>query len=169
MIYRKRRKFGGTKVWRIVIFRQTLFANINNYRLPVYGLIHVPLHLRILNYTRQEKTMSTCILKYFKLVKPAADHLPDPEGTLCSKLPSLAIASANLEIRSVMATSNSRGPYLHLTPAQKFQIGKRASERHFQHVRLLREQIRYSLICGLDWTGPVDQYFNALYAVQSAL
>ena len=31
MKYRKRRKFGGTKVWRIwrvVIFRQTLFANI---------------------------------------------------------------------------------------------------------------------------------------------
>ena len=73
--------------------------------------------------------MSTSILKYFKLVKPAADHLPDPEGTLSSKLPSLAIASANSEVRSVMATSNSRGPYLHLTPAQKFQIGKRASER----------------------------------------
>ena len=45
------------------------------YRLPVYGLIHVPLHLRILNYTRQEQTMSTSILKYFKLVKPAADRL----------------------------------------------------------------------------------------------
>ena len=28
MLYRKRRKFGGTKVWRIVIFRRTLFANI---------------------------------------------------------------------------------------------------------------------------------------------
>ena len=75
------------------------------YRLPVYGLIHVPLHLRILNYTRQEKIMSTSILKYFKLVKPAADHLPDPEGTLSSKLPSSAIASANSEVRSVMATA----------------------------------------------------------------
>ena len=106
------------------------------YRLPVYGLIHVPLHLRILNYTRQEKTISTSILKYFKLVKPAADHLPDPEGTLSSKFPSSAIATANSEIRSVMATSNSRGPYLHLTPAQKFQIGKRASE-HGQHDCLL--------------------------------
>ena len=84
-MYRKRRKFGGTKVWRI--WRIVIFSQHKYYRLPVYGLIHVPLHLRILNYTRQEKTMSTSILKYFKLVKPAADHLPDPEGTLSSKLP----------------------------------------------------------------------------------
>ena len=42
------------------------------------------------------------ILKYFKLAKPADDHFPDPEGTLSSKLPSLAIASANLEVRSVI-------------------------------------------------------------------
>ena len=72
------------------------------YRLPVYSLIHVPLHLRILNprlnhYTWQEK-MS--ILKYFK---PANDHLPDPEGILSSKLSSPAIASANSEVRSVIA------------------------------------------------------------------
>ena len=75
------------------------------YRLPVYGLIHVPLHLHILNYTWQEKTMSTSILKYFKLVKPAADHLPDPEGTLSSKLPSSAIASANSEVCSVLPSA----------------------------------------------------------------
>ena len=50
------------------------------------------------------------------------------EGTLSGKLPSSAIASANSEVCSVMATSSSRGPYLHLTPAQKFQIGRRASE-----------------------------------------
>ena len=40
--------------------------------------------------------MST--LKYFKLAKPADDHLSDPEGTLSSKLPSPAIASANSEV-----------------------------------------------------------------------
>ena len=45
--------------------------------------------------------MST--LKYFKLAKPADDHLPDPEGTLSSKLPSPAIASANSEVHSVIA------------------------------------------------------------------
>ena len=44
--------------------------------------------------------MST--LKYFKLAKPT-DHLPDPEGTLSSKLPSPAIASANSEVHSVIA------------------------------------------------------------------
>ena len=43
------------------------------------------------------------ILKYFKLAKPADDHLPDPEGTLSSKLPSPAIASANSEVHSVIA------------------------------------------------------------------
>ena len=50
-------------------------------------------------YMWQEK-MS--ILKYFKLTKPANDHLPDPEGTLSSRLPSSAIASANSEVRSVI-------------------------------------------------------------------
>ena len=43
------------------------------------------------------------ILKYFKLAKPADDHLPNPEGTLSSKLPSLAIVSANSEVHSVIA------------------------------------------------------------------
>ena len=42
------------------------------------------------------------ILKYLKLVKLADDHLPDPEEILSSKLPSSAIASANLEVRSVI-------------------------------------------------------------------
>ena len=42
------------------------------------------------------------MLKYFKLAKPADDHLLDPEGTLNSKLPSSAIASANSEVHSVI-------------------------------------------------------------------
>ena len=54
--------------------------------------------------------MSMSILKYFKLVKPAADHLPDPEGILSSKLPSSAIASTNSEVRSVMATAIRQFP-----------------------------------------------------------
>ena len=54
----------------------------------------------------------------------------DPKGTLNSKIrmPSSAIALANLVINSVIAISNSGGPYLHLTLAQKFQIGKTATE-----------------------------------------
>ena len=42
------------------------------------------------------------ILKYFKLAKPTDDRLLDPEGTLSNKFPSSAIASANLEICSVI-------------------------------------------------------------------
>ena len=42
------------------------------------------------------------ILKYFKLAKSTDDRLLDPEGTLSSKFPSSAIASANLEICSVI-------------------------------------------------------------------
>ena len=81
----------------------------------------------------RERIKMSGILKYFKLTtksetKPVDDYLPDPEGTLSNKLPSSAIASANSAVRSVMETSSSRGPYLHLTPAQKCQIGRRASE-----------------------------------------
>ena len=77
-----------TKVWRDQSLANLANCDISpnfirqhnyTYRLSVYGLIHVPLHLHILNprlnhYTWQEK-MS--ILKYFK---PADDHLPDLEG-----------------------------------------------------------------------------------------
>ena len=85
------------------------------------------------------------ILKYFHPVKKSCrDQLPDPHGPLNidGKVPSSAIASANIAVQAVLAGasdksdattdsssgSNSRGPYLHLTPAQKFNIGKRASE-----------------------------------------
>ena len=86
-----------------------------------------------------------CILKYFHPVKKShLDQLPDPHGPLNidGKVPSSAIASANIAVQAVLAGasnksdattdsssgSNSRGPYLHLTPAQKFNIDKRASE-----------------------------------------
>ena len=59
------------------------------------------------------------ILKYFKLAKPANDHLPDPEGTLSSKLPSSAIASANLEVRSVI--DSDRHPPFSNTPHVAFK------------------------------------------------
>ena len=50
------------------------------------------------------------LLKYFKLAKPTDDHLPDPEGTLSSKLLSSAIASANSEVCSVI-DSNRHLPF----------------------------------------------------------
>ena len=85
------------------------------------------------------------ILKYFHPVKKSChDQLPDPHGPLNidGKVPSSAIASVNIAVQAVLAEasdksdattdsssgSNSRGPYLHLMPAQKFNIGKRASE-----------------------------------------
>ena len=87
LIYRKRRKFAGTiKSLANCDISPTLFANIIIVNIIdyyiVYGLIHVPLHLRILNHY----TCMASILKYFKLAKLSDDHLPDPEGTLSSKL-----------------------------------------------------------------------------------
>ena len=44
-------------------------------------------------------------------------------------IPRLTIASANAAVRSAITSQgSSRRSYIHLTPAQKFQIGKRASE-----------------------------------------
>ena len=85
------------------------------------------------------------ILKYFQTVKKSSrDQLPDPNGPLNTegKVPSSAINSANIAVQAVLVESpkkseattdcslglKSRGPYLHLTPAQKINIGKRASE-----------------------------------------
>ena len=33
-----------------------------------------------------------------------------------------------MESKETAATKKKRGPYLHLTPAQRFQVGKRAAE-----------------------------------------
>jgi len=73
------------------------------------------------------------ILNYFKLkhkLKPISDPLPDPDGPLSKEggISRLSIASANALVHVAMAAGSSREPYLHLTLAQKFQIGKRAGE-----------------------------------------
>ena len=81
------------------------------------------------------------LLQYFKL-KKQKDSLPDPNGPLSQKIPSSGIASANACVRKLLVldsssnegegssagSSTSRGPYTVLTPAQKFEIGKRAAE-----------------------------------------
>ena len=61
------------------------------------------------------------------------DTLPDPSGPLSGKVPSEAIAAANKEVTKVLDKSckddkSGRGPYLTLTSAQRFTIGKRAAE-----------------------------------------
>ena len=52
-------------------------------------------------------------------------------GCLSGSMPSSAVSSANAKVKDVLekqTSTGSRGPYLTLTPAQKYQIGKRAAE-----------------------------------------
>ena len=77
------------------------------------------------------------ILKYFQVVKKTEQstlsneaNLPEPNRPLSKVISSPAIAAAN---KKVSATNNAkasatRGAYLHLTGAQKYQVGKRAAE-----------------------------------------
>ena len=70
------------------------------------------------------------ILKYFQRVPKPSDGLPDPNGSLSSKLPPSAIQQANNYVSPVIEkqASGRRGPYLVLTPLRRFQVGKRALE-----------------------------------------
>ena len=78
------------------------------------------------------------------LAKTASDELlkqlPDPNGTLSKTVPPSAIRMANDEVskavegKSETTTAEPRGTqsrpnrYLILTPAQRFEVGKRAAE-----------------------------------------
>ena len=75
------------------------------------------------------------LLKYFKrcydMQKKDAGTLPDPDGSLCRDIPSSSIGIANTHVHQVQQKSSSnrlRGPYISLTPAQMFSVGKRAAE-----------------------------------------
>ena len=84
------------------------------------------------------------ILKYFKPVPKTSDELlkelPDPNRTLSKTVPSSAINVANDEVSKAvegvpgMTTAKPRGTHsrpnecLILTPAQQFEVGKRAAE-----------------------------------------
>ena len=72
------------------------------------------------------------LLKFFQPVKKKPD-LPNPNGPLSSEVPPSAISSANTKVLEALGKSKektkcARGPYLALTPAQKYEIGKRAAE-----------------------------------------
>ena len=57
--------------------------------------------------------------------------LPDPDSSLNEVIPSTAIAKANETVSKVLQQSSSsgeRGHYLKFTPAERYQIGKRAAE-----------------------------------------
>ena len=69
-------------------------------------------------------------MKYFK-PKPSSSSspsLPEPNGSLSKKVPSKAIEMANSEVTKLKEQPRGRGSYLILTPAQRFEIGKRAAE-----------------------------------------
>ena len=84
-------------------------------------------------------------------------------------MPSSAINSANIAVQAVLAESSekseattdcslgskSRGPYLHLTPAQKFNIGKRASELTWSDkCATLRIPVSYARVTKYDKRVP---------------
>lgn len=83
------------------------------------------------------------ILNYFKRCGPSSSldqqqdtsrpMLPEPSGSLSKSVPSGAIATANKEVTEVLekpcgGAKSGRGPYITLTSAQKFTIGKRAAQ-----------------------------------------
>ena len=79
------------------------------------------------------------ILQYFSIVKKSKsdDQLCSlsatlPGGLLCDKVPTEAIASANAIVTKAVTKSEmskkQKGPYLYLTDAQRYEVGKKAAE-----------------------------------------
>ena len=77
------------------------------------------------------------ILKYFHVKKQSLTmtaksetNLPDLSGPLSKIIPSSTIAKVNKKVSSVIEkpVAANRGPYLHVTAAQRYQVGKRAAE-----------------------------------------
>ena len=75
------------------------------------------------------------LLKYFKCTqkkdKLYTGTLPDPDSPTSSEIPSSSIGITNThmcQVQQEASSERSQGPYILLTPAQKFSIGKRAAE-----------------------------------------
>ena len=77
------------------------------------------------------------ILKYFHKTKRKDQEdnveikFPDPDGDLSKTVPSKAIRAANKSIEQLLEPKLKgvrKTPYLVLTPAQRFAVGKRAAE-----------------------------------------
>ena len=68
------------------------------------------------------------LLKYFKRAQEKDSTLPDPDGSLSRDIPSSSIGITNTHMRQVQQEASSErrpwGPYILLTPAQKFSVGK---------------------------------------------
>ena len=71
-------------------------------------------------------------LKYFRPIKRPRDDsgdLPDPSGSLCSKIYLHTIEVANVKVCAIREPQDtpSRSPYCKLTPAQRCEIGKKVA------------------------------------------
>lgn len=70
------------------------------------------------------------LLNYFRPIREKIG-LPDPSGPLSSTVPSSSIAACNAEVIAVLekvASSGVKQPYCKLSPAQRYEIGKKAAE-----------------------------------------
>ena len=86
------------------------------------------------------------ILRYFHLVKePSSSEaagLPDPNGPLSKVIPSSTIAAANENICAIGKTgAASKTPYLHLTAAQKYQVGKEQQSLERQTLYVIMQDV----------------------------
>ena len=94
----------------------------------------------IFTYINTEFKMAG-LLKYFSHVNPLQNEdtddkgksicLPDPNGELSKVMPASSIEAINTVVHAEVLEekhSLARGPYISLTPAQKYSIGKRAAE-----------------------------------------
>jgi len=72
------------------------------------------------------------LLKYFKLKwrnEGKSKGLPNPNGELSKVVPSSSIEITNGVVNEVSEKERRpRGPYISVTPAQKYTIGQRAAE-----------------------------------------
>ena len=110
------------------------------------------------------------IWKYFKRISSEPvkrdEGLPEPTGPLSKSVPVKAIELANAEVKKVqardsggLASGGKRGPYQILTPAQRYEIGKRAAE-HNTTVSLRYYAEKYPK---LKLTEPSVRRFKNLY------
>ena len=84
----------------------------------------------VLKNSKMATGSGTGILKYYKPVSlqssASSSKMPDPNGPLSKKVPSTAIELANSKVLELMdkPCGHPRPPYLILTPAQRFEVGK---------------------------------------------
>ena len=74
------------------------------------------------------------LLKYFSVKQHKNDGdgksncLPNSNGELSKVVPSSSIEATNTVVHEVLEKRSPRGPYISLTPVQKYSFGKRAAE-----------------------------------------